>query len=195
MPVFVKICGLATPGADSAAIGHGADMLGFRFVNDADLTPEKAAALVAAVPSGMDRVGVFAEPGDAWIGAVVAQAPLDLIQLDGDEAPARVRDIQQTFKLPVIKTVRDLAMAKTYDGMADWLLFDMDEGRAGLRGIRLKRPWLLGGALDNLHGGEGADTFTLAGAIVGWRTGSFSHRAAVAKRTRLKRDGVTSSMI
>ena len=148
MPVFVKICGLATPGAVSAAIGHGADMLGFRFVNDADLTPEKAATLVAAVPSGTDRVGVFAEPDDARIGAVVAVAPLDLIQLDGEEPAARVREIQKTFKLPVIKTVRDLDTARVYDGVADWLLIEMNDSRGALRGIKLRRPWLLGGALD-----------------------------------------------
>lgn len=100
----------------SAAIGHGADMLGFDFRrHDAALL----APLVNAVPSGMDRVGVFADADDAVIGATLAQAKLDLIQLDGAETPERLSAIRSTFRLPVIRTLADGDTAPWR--AADWL--------------------------------------------------------------------------
>jgi phosphoribosylanthranilate isomerase len=148
MPVFVKICGLASPGAVSAAIGHDADMLGFHFCGADALTPEKAATLVTAIPSGMDRVGVFADADDAFIGRVLAQAPLDLLELAGDETPARARQIRDTFRLPLIKALRNVGNAGAFDGIADWLLFDVGNRWAQLRDYRARRPWLLAGELD-----------------------------------------------
>ena len=154
MALFVKICGLASPGAVSAAIGFDADMLGFTLypTGPNPLTPVQAGALLALVPSGTDRVGAFADAGDAQIGAVVAQGGLDLIQCDGAESPARIRNLRATFKLPVIKslratTVAELETAATYKE-ADWLRFTADSDVALLTGWRARRPWLIDCAPD-----------------------------------------------
>ena len=99
MALFVKICGLASPGAVSAAIGFEADMLGFTFdpAGPNPLTASQAGSLLALVPSGSDRVGVFADAEDTLIGAVLKQGGLDLIQCNGDEEPGRVRALRTTL--------------------------------------------------------------------------------------------------
>ena len=136
--MFVKICGIADDAALSAAIGHGADMLGFDFRRHhvAALAP-----LVNAVPSGIDRVGVFADADDAAIGAVLALAKLDLIQLDGTETPNRLAAIRATFRLPIIRTVTD--GDATPWRAADWLRLV----GAVPANFRSARPFLLAGKL------------------------------------------------
>lgn len=169
--VLAKICGLDAPDSVAMAIAEGAAMLGFVFYppSPRNLTPEAAGRLVSAVPSGVDRVGLFVDPSDQDIGAVLAKCPLDLIQLHGSETPKRVTEVQRTFKRPVIKAIKisepaDIDAAKAFDGLADWLLFDAKApktlanalpGGNGisfdwrmLKGRRFMRPWLLSGGLD-----------------------------------------------
>lgn len=167
MTVLVKICGLTSAAAVDAAIAYGADMVGFIFYppSPRHLEIEQAAALVAAVPSGVERVGVFVDPDDALLESVLKRVALDLLQLHGSETPERVRQIRSRHKLPVIKAIRvataaDVEQARAYDGIADWLMFDArDVGRLPggngvafdwrlLAGARFKRPWLLSGGLN-----------------------------------------------
>ncbi len=44
-------------------------------------------------------------PTDDAIGAILAEAPLDLLQLHGHETPARVAEIRARFGLPVMKVI------------------------------------------------------------------------------------------
>lgn len=171
MSVLVKICGLDAPDSVAMAVVEGAAMVGFVFYPPSPryLTPDRAGRLVAGVPSGVDRVGLFVDPKDSEIGAVLEAAPLDLIQLQGSETVARVKEIRATFKRPVIKAIRvgsaaDLDAAAAFDGVADWLMFDgkppktLANALPGgnrvsfdwtlLQGRRFKRPWLLAGGLD-----------------------------------------------
>lgn len=173
--VLAKICGLDAPDSVAMAMLEGAAMLGFNFYPPSPryLTPARAGQLVSAVPSGVDRVGLFVDASDEEIGAVLDKAPLDLIQVQGSETADRVARIRSTFKRPVIKAIKvegpaDLDTAKAFDGVADWLLFDAKApktlanalpGGNGvsfdwrmLKGRRFKRPWLLAGGLnaDNL---------------------------------------------
>jgi phosphoribosylanthranilate isomerase len=171
MSVLVKVCGLDAPDSVAMAVVEGAAMLGFVFYppSPRNLAPAEAGRLVASVPSGIDRVGLFVDPTDAEIGAVLAAAPLDLIQLHGSETVERVRKVRATFKRPVIKAIKvetaaDIDAAAAFDGVADWLLFDAKPPKTLvnalpggnrvsfdwrlLKGRRFKRPWLLAGGLD-----------------------------------------------
>lgn len=171
MSVLVKICGLDAPDSVAMAVVEGAAMVGFVFYPPSPryLTPDAAGRLVAGVPSGVDRVGLFVDPKDSEIGAVLEAAPLDLIQLQGSETVARIKEIRATFKRPVIKAIRvetaaDIDAAATFDGVADWLMFDAKPPKTTanalpggnsisfdwtlLKGRRFKRPWLLAGGLN-----------------------------------------------
>ena len=164
----VKICGLRDAAQLAAAVEAGARYVGFVFFPKSPraVTPEEAALLVAEVPVGVARVGLFVNPDDALIEAVLAVAPLDILQLHGAESPDRVAEIRARFGLPVMKAVGvsgpdDLAQLTEYGLVADMLLVDAKApagavlpGGNGLAfdwrllvGRRWLRPWMLAGGL------------------------------------------------
>jgi phosphoribosylanthranilate isomerase len=131
MTVAAKICGLSTEAAVTAAVAGGAAYLGFVFYPPSlrAVTADQAARLGAAVPPGISRVGLFVDADDRMIGAILAEAPIDLLQLHGQESPDRVADIKRRFARPVMKAVaiaaaEDVAGAARYEEVADLLLFD-----------------------------------------------------------------------
>ena len=131
MSTTVKICGLTSPEGIAAAVSAGARYLGFVFFakSPRHVTPEQAAALAAEVPLGIAKVGLFVNPDDALLQTVLAQVPLDMIQLHGSESPARVTEVRALTGLPVMKAVgvaepRDLDALWDYGLVADMLLID-----------------------------------------------------------------------
>src|SRR5689334_21075466 len=102
MTIAAKICGLSSEAAVAAAIEGGAAYLGFVFYPPSPraVSPARAAALIAAVPSGVQRVGLFVDADDAAIGAVLDAAPVDILQFHGAESPDRVADAKIRFRRP-----------------------------------------------------------------------------------------------
>lgn len=171
MPVEAKICGLSDAASVDAAVAHGARYIGFVFypASPRNVSPEAAAKLVGRVPEGITRVGVFVDPDDAFLESVLKEAPLDMLQLHGEEAPDRAAYIRARFGLPVMKAIKvaneeDVAKAFRYQDAADMLLFDArppaddPEALPGGNGIAFDRllvrdggwslPWMLSGGLD-----------------------------------------------
>jgi phosphoribosylanthranilate isomerase len=131
MSVTAKICGLSTEEAVTAASDAGAAYLGFVFYPPSPraVTPQRAARLCAGVPAGIARVGLFVDAGDRVIEAVLAAAPIDILQFHGDESPERVAAAKRHFGRPVMKAVaiagfEDVLGAARYEDVADILLFD-----------------------------------------------------------------------
>ena len=168
MTPAVKICGLTTPEGVATAVGAGARYLGFVFFakSPRHVTPEQAAALAAEVPLGIAKVGLFVNPDDALLQTVLAQVPLDMIQLHGSESPARVTEVRALTGLPVMKAVgvaepRDLDALWDYGLVADMLLIDAKPPKDAelpggnglafdwrlLAGRQILKPWLLAGGL------------------------------------------------
>jgi phosphoribosylanthranilate isomerase len=166
--IEVKICGVNTPEALAWAAEAGADFVGFVFfpASPRAVTAEQAAAISASLPGGPRRVGLFVDPADALLEAALTAAPLDVIQLHGEESPARVAAIRARFGVPVMKAIgiateADLAQISAYAPVADRLLLDakpppdavLPGGNAAPFEWRLARlatiskPWLLAGGL------------------------------------------------
>src|SRR5207245_10109658 len=99
MSVAAKICGLSTEAAVTAAVAGGAAYLGFVFYPPSPraVTAERAARVCVGVPEGITRVGLFVDADDDAIAAVLALAPIDLMQFHGRETPARVPDAKTTL--------------------------------------------------------------------------------------------------
>ncbi len=170
MPVTAKICGLSTPSAVTAALEGGASHLGFVFFpgSPRDIAPELAAQLAEpARPRRVQVCAVTVNPDDALIDRLMGTLKPDLIQLHGQESPARAREISRRAGVGLIKVLSvsqatDLAPARDYDGIADYLMFDAkapaEAGRPGgagvsfdwtlLAGLKFSRPWFLAGGLD-----------------------------------------------
>ncbi|MGE4527695.1 MAG: phosphoribosylanthranilate isomerase [Rhodospirillaceae bacterium] len=168
MSTLVKICGLTEVDSLDAAVEAGADFVGFVFhaKSPRAILPEAAAELADALPSEVRKVGLFVDPTDDALAAVLGHIRLDMLQLHGAETPARVDAVRLEFGLPVIKavgvsTAADVAAAHAYDDHADWLLFDakppVDADRPG--GLGQPFPWEL------MHGWNGETPWMLAGGL------------------------------
>jgi phosphoribosylanthranilate isomerase len=169
MSVTAKICGLSTEEAVSVAVAGGAAYLGFVFYPPSPraVTAERAASVSAAVPEGIARVGLFVDADDDAIAAVLARAPIDLMQFHGGESPERVAEAKTRFGRPFIKAVaiagpEDVLAAARYEEVADLLLFDAKPPRRSdalpggnglafdwglIAGRTWRRPWMLSGGL------------------------------------------------
>src|ERR1700758_746166 len=92
MSIAAKICGICGEEAVTAAVSEGAAYLGFVFYSPSPraVTPCRAAQLCAAIPSGIERVGLFVDADDLLLETAIAAAPLDILQFHGDETPERV---------------------------------------------------------------------------------------------------------
>ncbi len=178
----VKICGLRDAQSVDAAVSAGARFTGFVFFpkSPRNVSIADAAALTAAVPPGIARVGLFVNPDDASLSQVLAEVPLDMIQLHGTETSQRVAEVKALTGLPVIKAVGiaapdDLDQLWDYGLVADMLLVDAKPapgaqlpGGNGLAfdwrllvGRKWLKPWMLAGGLkpDNV-----AEAIRLTGA-------------------------------
>ena len=100
MTIRAKICGLNDPAAVRAAVEGGAAFIGLVFYPPSPraVTPGQAAELAALVPAGVGKVGLFVDATDDEIDAVLARAPLDMLQLHGSESPDRVAGLRTAHR-------------------------------------------------------------------------------------------------
>lgn len=173
MTVSAKICGINDAPALRAAVEGGASHVGFVFYPPSPraLTPDAAATLAGMVDSAGRRVirtGLFVDPDDELIDAVMDRAPLELLQLHGTETPERVAALKRRTGRLVMKVVRvgaavDVDRATDFIDVADWLMFDAlpPKSMAGalpggnalsfdwrlLAGRDWPLPWMLAGGL------------------------------------------------
>lgn len=166
--IRVKICGLRSPADVQAAARAGAAYAGFVFFPRSPRHLSLPAARLAALaaPPGLAKVALTVDADDATLDAIVAEVPLDMLQLHGQEPPARVAAVRARYGLPVMKAIGiaeagDLAAIADHAGVADQLLIDAKPppdallpGGSGLSfdwrllaGRRWPRPWMLAGGL------------------------------------------------
>lgn len=131
MTVEVKICGIDGEPALEAAIEAGAAFIGLVFYPPSPRSlPLAAAGRIARLADGrVRRVGVTVNPSDDDLAAILAEVPLDLIQLHGKESPERAAAIRERFGVSVMKAISiagpgDLEAVDLYLGSVDRLLFD-----------------------------------------------------------------------
>jgi phosphoribosylanthranilate isomerase len=168
MTVEAKICGLRSAEAVVAAVKGGATSLGFVFF---DRSPRNISVmdvrnLTAGIPPKICKVGLVVDAGDEFLSEISAGGFLDMLQLHGQETPARVAEIRERFGLPVMKAiaveeVKDLETAREYEDVVDRLMFDAKPPKGAtrpggnavtfdwklLQGITWKKPWVLAGGL------------------------------------------------
>jgi phosphoribosylanthranilate isomerase len=183
MTPLIKICGLATAEALDVALDAGADFVGFVFFppSPRHLGFEAARALGSRVRGRAQKVALSVDADDTWLAASIEALKPDLLQLHGNEPPARVAAIRNSFGLPVMKVIAvqeqaDLAAIAAYAGVADRLIFDARAPRAATRpgGLGKSFDWRLLENLDTslpfmLSGGLDASNVAEALRITGAR--------------------------
>jgi phosphoribosylanthranilate isomerase len=156
--MMVKICGITNRGDALAAVDGGASALGFNFYPPSPryIAPEPAQAILAALPPGVLKVGVFANQAAASVASLASQLGLDIVQIHGEspEIPAGLRvwralpvavgfDVASLDELGAEAFLLDAPSGSAYGGTGrsfDWSL---------ARGAR--RPVILAGGLDETN--------------------------------------------
>jgi phosphoribosylanthranilate isomerase len=161
--MFVKVCGLRTPGDVAAAVGAGADAVGFVLTDSARrIDADVARRLVAEVPPHILSVGVFRGVAAREAGRVALAAGVGAVQLHGRYPRAAFAELAG---LPV-RLVRATTLDTDTEVRAgaygeDMLLLDSPVAGSGeqwdlslLDRMRPRGNWLLAGGLtpDNVTG-------------------------------------------
>jgi phosphoribosylanthranilate isomerase len=158
-----------------AALDGGAGFIGFMLfaASPRNVALADAERLARPARGRAKVVAVTVDPDDDLIDRIAAELAPDLIQLHGREPPARVRDVAAragagAVKAMAVESPEDLASARAYADVADYLMFDAQApaglGRPGgtgaafdwsmLQGRRFDRPWFLAGGLTPWNVGE-----------------------------------------
>ncbi len=166
MSTFVKICGIKTPDAMTAAIEGGADFVGLNFHPKSPrfVEPEVAKYLASYVPDSVKIVGLFVDARNQRIEEILGNVRIDIIQMHGFEKPDRIAGLFDRYKKPVIKSFgisskEDLKQIELFK-KAGWVLLDRPgDGGSGqtfdwsiLKDFKSPKPWMLAGGLtpDNV---------------------------------------------
>jgi phosphoribosylanthranilate isomerase len=113
------------------------------------------------------KVALTVDADDATLANIVEALQPDILQLHGKETVARLRDIKQTFGVPVMKVIAvesaaDLVPLPGYAAVADRILFDARAPREATRPgglgavfdwhvlehLDLKLPFMVSGGLN-----------------------------------------------
>lgn len=131
MPPHVKICGLKTADAMQTALAERAEFVGLVFFPKSPRNvPIEAARTLADMARGRSKVvALVVDADDALISEIVAKVNPDMLQLHGEETPARAAELKARFGKPLIKAIKvetaaDAARALDYREAADMILFD-----------------------------------------------------------------------
>src|SRR5690606_25885443 len=117
----IKICGITTSQALEAAISARADWIGLVFAKGSPRYAPMDVARELAQQAGkrVGKVGLSIDADDRAILQAVDAAPLDVMQLHGNETPERLAHITARFGLPLWKAIpvaraEDIARADAY---------------------------------------------------------------------------------
>ncbi|GIQ67564.1 phosphoribosylanthranilate isomerase [Xylanibacillus composti] len=145
---MVKICGLRS-GEMVESVGRlPVDYIGLVFAESRrKVTPQEAGGWIRMLRKQADRplaAGVFVNPSMAELQSVMAEAPLDMIQLHGSESPSFCKTVKEGWpKAEVFKAISIPARSTTvspetvaeqcapYLGSIDGLLLDTYDPHVG----------------------------------------------------------------
>ena len=103
MRTRIKICGITNPEDASVVVDAGADGIGLMFYKRSSrfVSIQQAIAIAEKVPPLVDLVGVFVDPLEEEVIAVLERAPLSILQFHGSESV----EFCEGFGKPYIKVM------------------------------------------------------------------------------------------
>lgn len=164
---LLKVCGMREPDNIAAVAALQPDFMGFIFYPKSSryVGPELSRAMLAQLPAGIRKVGVFVDASVAEMLTQVAALGLDMVQLHGHETSATCQALRAAG-VPVIKAfavgeMLDVEVLTPYVGSCDYFLFDTKGVQPGgngtafdwnlLAAYELPVPYFLAGGLELAH--------------------------------------------
>ncbi|GAB3460631.1 phosphoribosylanthranilate isomerase [Massilia terrae] len=144
----IKICGITRLEDLHAAVGAGADALGFVFYPKSPryVAPEQFGPLARAAPPFVSTVALFVNPTLDEVEAVLAAGQVALLQFHGDETAGQCAAIAARVQRPFVRAYR----VKPDTSASDLLSCEL--------AYRAASPWFSGLLLDayvDAYGGAG----------------------------------------
>jgi phosphoribosylanthranilate isomerase len=134
--VRVKICGITNWTDARLAVRAGADALGFNFYRKSPryIAPDEARTIATRLPRRVLLVGVFVNASAEEVLRVARNVDLNALQLHGEESPAEVARLSESY--PVIKAFRvgpgfKAGRLARYGSASAFLLDGFDRKRRG----------------------------------------------------------------
>ena len=156
--MIIKVCGMREPENIRAVERTGIDWMGFIFW---PLSSRYVSAPPSYLPQKAKRAGVFVDADTDTIKRHIADYSLAIIQLHGHESPDLLTALRPSgvtlIKAFSIASPADLAQTATYEGIADYFLFDAKTPLPG--GSGMKFDWSV------LSAYTGRTSFLLSGGI------------------------------
>jgi phosphoribosylanthranilate isomerase len=162
----VKICGLQSVEVLKSIVHLPIDHIGFVFAKSKrQVTSDQAAAMIALLEAMRQQgeavpltVGVFVNPTEDELERVLAAAPLDVVQLHGDETPGFCRLVKERFRVQVFKVVslprpKDTNLETASFPTAEEVELQLEPYRGAVDAILLDTH-------DPVYGGGSGKTFT-----------------------------------
>jgi len=113
----IKVCGITRLEDALTASRLGVDAIGFVFYPKSPryISPMQAAKIIRQLPPFVSAVGLFVNPKQGEIDAVLQHCPLGVIQLHGNESPEFcMAQPRRVMKAIPISSAQDLKRAQTY---------------------------------------------------------------------------------
>jgi len=105
---WVKVCGTTNLHDAQLVVAAGADALGFIFAPSLRrIEIADAAEIIAKLPNGIEKIGVFVNETPAHVAAVTQDVGLSGVQLHGDEPAAQLPEFRRALgERKIIKTLQ-----------------------------------------------------------------------------------------
>jgi phosphoribosylanthranilate isomerase len=110
---LIKICGITNLEDAAAAVGMGADALGFNFYKPSPryITPQSAREIIDQLPQSIHKVGVFVnEESPDKVNEIANESGITALQLHGDESPDYCHELAANHHV-----IKALAVSNDFD--------------------------------------------------------------------------------
>ncbi len=121
---WVKVCGTTNLHDAQLAVVVGADALGFIFApSPRRIELAEAAEIIARLPNGIEKIGVFVDETPAQVAEATRLAGLSGVQLHGDEPAEQLPEFRLALgERKIIKTLQARDMLNTgQERLAEYL--------------------------------------------------------------------------
>lgn len=163
----VKICGLKDSETVQSILHLPIDYIGLMFAKSKrQVTPAQASDMIRVIKDYREAgnsapltVGVLVNPTREELTAIIAEAPIDILQLHGQETPEECRWIREAF--PGVKLWKVVSVSQTNQGDAN------DSGESARQSIAAALDPYIGivdalllDTFDPVYGGGSGKTFS-----------------------------------
>jgi phosphoribosylanthranilate isomerase len=169
----VKICGLQRPETVEAILHLPIDHIGFLFAKSKrQVTPGQAAGMIRVLEQHREAggvvpltVGVFVNPQPDELQRVMAEAPLDVIQLHGQESAHFCREVKRQFPGVRVWKVVSVTQAQQHTDAGQAAAANSDGSAGAAAPAAVLEPYrdavdgILLDTFDPVYGGGSGKTF------------------------------------